>query len=305
MRSSALLLLLLTACASPGPAESPAAPADLAESASPPPPGPVRVRAPDLAPLPKQLFLQEPETVNVGTLIEEVAHRVGWQIRVDVGVDDEVPPPTEPYQTEAEVLAASIRGPRARLWRAALSINRANALRLAGDLTAAIEAYGSAARESERAGDAHTAAIARTNAGVAHMDAGNARQARKLLGDAAKVFEEAGQTDMALEARYNLAGALVRDGELGQGLVQLERLEAEHEARGLHRRAALCAMDLADAFARAGDHPNAERRALAAADSFRRSGAAAERVEALWVAAASAARHAPGAASDQRSGHGP
>lgn len=189
--------------------------------------------------------------------------------------------------------ARRIRGPRAALWRAALAINRANALRLAGDLREAIRSYERAAKAAQRAGDEHTAAIAHTNAGVATMDAGDAREARRLLEGAVAVFEQAGQTDLALEARYNLAGAMVRDGDLGAGLTLLERLEAEHAERGLHRRAALCAMDLADAFHRAGDHLTAERRALAAAAAFRRSGARAERVEALWVAAAAAARNAP------------
>lgn len=197
----------------------------------------------------------------------------------------------------ADATRDRIRGPRARLWRAALAINRANVLRLCGDLVTARRTYERAARTAAAAGDPTTAAIARTNAGTTRMDAGDADGARALFERALVHFDEAGLSDMAGEVRMNLAGALVRGGRLGEGLAQLEALETSFAARGLHRRAALCCMDLADAFLRAGDGAAAEAKALAAARAYQRSGALAERVEALWVAAAAAARHAPGSAA--------
>ncbi|MHC5010484.1 MAG: CHAT domain-containing protein, partial [Planctomycetota bacterium] len=198
--------------------------------------------------------------------------------------------------TRAGRASKRIRGERAAAWRAALEINRANALRLRGDLVAATGAYEKAARVLQAAGEEHTAAIARFNAGVALMDGGEAEAALARFEASAAGFEHAEQTDMALEARYNLACAMVRCGRLGEGITALAALAKTHHDRGLDRREALCHMDLADALLRAGDPVAAEREALAAAEGFRRSRAHAEGVEALWLAAAAVAERSGGRA---------
>src|SRR5207237_2651707 len=100
-------------------------------------------------------------------------------------------------------------------------------------------AYDTAAKALEAKGQAHTAAIARTNAGVALVDAGRAEEALARFDDALRGFDAAGQTDLSLETRYNRACALVRAARLGEAVNALLRLADENAARGLVRREAL------------------------------------------------------------------
>ncbi len=190
-----------------------------------------------------------------------------------------------------------IKGPQAPRLRAALRANRANVLRLAGRLDEAARECDAAARAFERIGETPSAAGCRLNAGVALLYAGHVRQARQRFVRAQAVFESAGQTDTALHAAYNLAWCDARAGDLGAGIPALETLAETFAGRGLHRRDALCRMDLADALRRAGDMASAARQSEHAAKGFQRAGAGAEEVEALWLLAAAHAAEKPAAAA--------
>src|SRR5207247_1897565 len=105
-----------------------------------------------------------------------------------------------------------------------------------GGLLAALSRYDAAASAFSKLGNREQAAIARSNAGVALLDAGRGEEALDRFEAATKDFEAVGRPDMALEARYNRACALVRAARLGEGVRALERLAAEHRERGLLRR---------------------------------------------------------------------
>ena len=159
------------------------------------------------------------------------------------------------------------------------------------------DAYARASRTLRRLGDEHTAAIAAANAGAALVDVGDAPGALSRLAAAAAVFEAAGHDNLALETQHNLATALVAAGRPGEGLARLEEVEKISNERGLCRRAGLAGIDLAAASLHAGERREAESHALRAAAAFAAEGAPAERVEALWLAAAAAASPSPDRAS--------
>jgi tetratricopeptide (TPR) repeat protein len=177
------------------------------------------------------------------------------------------------------------RGREQRLWRAVLDTNRANVLRLDGDLGAALRTYERAARAFHVAGDTAMAAIARTNAGVALLDLGEPRRARACFEAALPVFHRSGERDRALDVRENVACAWAAEGALGASIRLFGELVREHERSRLRRREASCRMDLSEALRRAGDRRSAAQEARRAARGLARAGAQAERAEALWLAA--------------------
>jgi len=186
-------------------------------------------------------------------------------------------------------IAPRTRGRARRRAAAGLAVNRANALRLRGDVDEAAAAYAAAVRTFDALGDARRAAVTCLNAGVAAVEAGDAQRGRETIARAEKELAAGGYADLAVEARANLAWADVHAGRLGDGIRALDVLAQEHRAAGLHRREGVCRTDLADALRRAGDAATARREALRAAACFAAAHAPAERAEALLVAAASSA----------------
>jgi hypothetical protein len=185
---------------------------------------------------------------------------------------------------------ARVAGPKLVAWRDFLAINRANALRLIGDVATARRDYERAGARLAARGDVATATIARLNAGVARLEGGEPEAAHAVFAACVVAFEAQGRPDMAREARYNAACADLRRGRLGTAVRALEALAAEHDAQGPSRRGALCRMDLADALLSAGDPGSAEREAQRAVAGFHAARAPAEEVEALLLAAAAAGR---------------
>ena len=196
----------------------------------------------------------------------------------------------------AERAAPLIRGPRAGLLRAILAANRANVLRLAGQLEASAEVSDRAARGLKRAGHTPSAAAARLNAGVAHLYAGRLPQAKRRFEAARAVFEDAGQHDRVFDADYNLACLDVRRGAVGRAIPALEALAQRAADAGMPRREALCHMDLADALRRASDYRAAMAQARKAVAAFERADARAEALEARWQGAQARASLEPEAA---------
>jgi len=193
-------------------------------------------------------------------------------------------------RARARVAGLRATGQKLAAWRDYLAINRANALRLIGDVATARREYERAGARLAARGDLATATIARLNAGVARLEGGEPEAAHAAFEACFVAFEAQGRPDMALEARYNAACADLRRGRLGAAVRVLEALAAQHDAQGPSRRGALCRVDLAEALLRAGDPRSAEREAVRAVAGFRAARAPAEEVEALLLAAAAAAR---------------
>ncbi len=182
-------------------------------------------------------------------------------------------------------LPARLTGEHAASAGAILATNRGNALRLKGDADEARRAYAAATRTFARLGDRRRTEVARLNGAVAAVEAGDAEAGRAEIEQAHRALVTGGFVDLATEARANLAWASVLSGRLGDGIRELDRLADEHRVQGLDRREGICRMDLADALRRAGDSAAGAREAVRAAGCFQRSGAVAERAEALAIAA--------------------